>query len=123
MIAHISAVYMDAESGNLIEITVSDGKTNTSLRTPTQRYIRINRNAITVPVSYFHEYLLINGCICAIFLQEGRKEIFYLTMHFKLSSKGSFYASSHSQDNIYHDICYISRGAIVGTRNSSMVSL
>ena len=40
---------------------------------------------------------------------------------FPISSKGSFiYASSHTQDDTYHGFCYISRGALAGTRNSSM---
>ena len=30
------------------------------------------------------------------------------------------YAPSHRQDNTYHGLCYISRGALAGTRNSSM---
>ena len=30
------------------------------------------------------------------------------------------YASSHRQDNTYHSLCYTSRGALAGTRNSSM---
>ena len=38
---------------------------------------------------------------------------------FPISSKGSLYASSHRQDNTYHDLCYTSRGALAGTRNSS----
>ena len=36
------------------------------------------------------------------------------------SSKGYFYASSHRQDKTYHSLCYTSRGALAGTRNSSM---
>ena len=39
---------------------------------------------------------------------------------FLISSKGSFTASSHRQDNTYHGLCYTSRGALAGTRNSSM---
>ena len=39
---------------------------------------------------------------------------------FPISSKGSLYASSHRQDNTYHGLCYTSRGALAGTRNSSM---
>ena len=31
--------------------------------------ICINRNVITVPVSYFHEKLLVYWCICSIFFQ------------------------------------------------------
>ena len=30
------------------------------------------------------------------------------------------YASSHSQDNTYHGLCYIRRGALAGMRNSPM---
>ena len=30
------------------------------------------------------------------------------------------YASSHIQENTYHDLCYTSRGAMAETRNSSM---
>ena len=41
---------------------------------------------------------------------------------FPISSKGSLHASSHRQDNTYHGFCYISRGALAGTRNSSMAT-
>ena len=37
-----------------------------------------------------------------------------------INSKGSLYAPSHRQDNTYHGLCYTSRGALAGTRNSSM---
>ena len=36
-----------------------------------------------------------------------------------INSKG-LYAPSHRQDNTYHGLCYTSRGALAGTRNSSM---
>ena len=39
---------------------------------------------------------------------------------FPYSSKGLLYASSHREDNTYHNICYTSRGALAGMRNSSM---
>ena len=32
------------------------------------------------------------------------------------------YAPSHRQDSTYHGLCYTSRGALAGTRNSSMGS-
>ena len=34
----------------------------------------------------------------------------------------SFRLASHRQDNTYHGLCYTSRGALVGKRNSSMGS-
>ena len=39
---------------------------------------------------------------------------------YRLTARVLLYAPSHRQDNIYHSLCYTSRGALVGTRNSSM---
>ena len=79
----------------------------------------------------------------------GRKEMFYLTKHFiygymasdiwlrtilivrketcchhigyslRLTARVLLYALSHRQDSTYHDLCYTSREALAGTRNSS----
>ena len=37
-----------------------------------------------------------------------------------INSKVLLYAPSHRQDSTYHSLCYTSRGALAGTRNSSM---
>ena len=39
---------------------------------------------------------------------------------FRLTARFLLYAPSHRQDNTYHSLCYTSRGALAGTRNSSM---
>ena len=39
---------------------------------------------------------------------------------YRLTARVLLYASSHRQDNTYHGLCYTSRGALAGTRNSSM---
>ena len=39
---------------------------------------------------------------------------------FRLAARVLLYAPSHRQDSTYHDLCYTSRGALAGTRNSSM---
>ena len=39
---------------------------------------------------------------------------------FPLAARVLLYASSHRQDSTYHGLCYSSRGALAGTRNSSM---
>ena len=39
---------------------------------------------------------------------------------FWLAARVLLYASSHRQDSTYHSLCYTSRGALAGTRNSSM---
>ena len=83
------------------------------------------------------------------YMKEGRK-MFYLTTHsthfiygymasdrtiqiareetrcrhmgysFRLTARVLLYAPSHRQDSTYHSLCYTSRGALAGTRNSSM---
>ena len=44
----------------------------------------------------------------------------YMSYSFRLAARVLLYASSHRQDNTYHGLCYTSRGALAGTRNSSM---
>ena len=39
---------------------------------------------------------------------------------FPIRSRGILYASIHRQDNNYHGLCYTSRGAQAGTKNSPM---
>ena len=39
---------------------------------------------------------------------------------YRLTARVLLYASSHRQDSTYHGLCYTSRGALAGTRNSSM---
>ena len=41
---------------------------------------------------------------------------------FPLTARVVLYAPSHRQDSTYHGLCYTSRGALAGTRNSSMGS-
>ena len=39
---------------------------------------------------------------------------------FRLTTRVILYAPSHRQDSTYNGLCYTSRGALAGTRNSSM---
>ena len=41
---------------------------------------------------------------------------------YRLAARVLLYAPYHRQDNTYHCLCYTSRGALAGTRNSSMGS-
>ena len=41
---------------------------------------------------------------------------------FRLTARVLLYAPSHRQDSTYHGLCYTSRGALDGTRNSSVGS-
>ena len=39
---------------------------------------------------------------------------------YRLTARVLLYAPSHRQDNTYHSLCYTSRGALAGARNSLM---
>ena len=39
---------------------------------------------------------------------------------YRLTARVLLYAPSHRQDNTYHSLCYTTRGALAGMRNSSM---
>ena len=47
----------------------------------------------------------------------------HIDYSFRLAARVLLYAPSHRQDSTYHILCYTSRGALAGTRNSSMCQL
>ena len=53
--------------------------------------------------------------------REGKHSAVTTWLLILFSSKGFLYAPSHRQDSTYHGLCYTSRGALTGTRNSSMI--
>ena len=44
----------------------------------------------------------------------------YVFWNFRLAARVLLYAPSHRQDSTYRDLCYTSRGALAGMRNSSV---
>ena len=44
----------------------------------------------------------------------------HIRYSFRLTTRVLLYAPSHRQDSTYHSLCYNSRGALAGTRNSSV---
>ena len=44
----------------------------------------------------------------------------HIDCSYRLTARVLLYAPSHRQDNTYHGLCNTSRGALAGTRNSSM---
>ena len=69
----------------------------------------------------------LNTCFTDIWLRTiliVRKETrcHHIGYSFRLTARVLLYAPSHRQDSTYHDLCYTSRGALAGMRNSSMGS-
>ena len=46
----------------------------------------------------------------------------HIAYSYRLTARVVLYAPSHRHDNTYHGLCYTSRGALAGTRNSSIGS-
>ena len=64
------------------------------------------------------------GCCCCflrtILIVRKQTRCHHIGYSYRLTARVLLYASSHRQDNTYHGLCYTSRGALAGTRNSSM---
>ena len=52
--------------------------------------------------------------------EKARGATNHIGYSFRLTARVLLYAPSHRQDSTYHGLCYTSRGALAGTRNSSM---
>ena len=61
-------------------------------------------------------------CLTTILIVRKETRCRHIGYSFRLTARVLLYASSHRQDNTYHSLCYTSRGALAGTRNSSMRS-
>ena len=64
---------------------------------------------------FIYGYMASDICLRTILIV--RKET---RCSYRLAARVLLYAPSHRQDNTYHGLCYTSRGALAGTRNSSM---
>ena len=54
--------------------------------------------------------------------EKGNPQPPHIGYSFRIAARVLLYAPSHRQDGTYHSLCCTSRGALAGTRNSSMGS-
>ena len=59
-------------------------------------------------------------CLMTILIVRKETRCRHIIYSFRLTARVLLYAPSHRQDNTYHGLCYTRRGALAGTRNSSM---
>ena len=65
-------------------------------------------------------YLRLYGVRLRTILMRKETRCRHIGYSYRLTARVLLYAPSHRQDNTYHGLCYTSRGALAGTRNSSM---
>ena len=66
--------------------------------------------------SYMASYIWLR----TILIVRKKTRCCHIGYSFRLTARVLLYAPSHRQDSTYHSLCYTSRGALAGTRNSSM---
>ena len=69
---------------------------------------------------FIYSYMASDIWLRTILIVRKETRCRHLGYSFRLAARVLLYASSHRQDNTYHGLCYTSRKALAGTRNSSM---
>ena len=96
---------------------------------PTPRSIRRRRRRererehfylTTHSTHFIYGYMASNIWLRTILIVRNETRCGHICYSYRLTARLLLYAPSHRQDNTYHGLCYTSRGALAGTRNSSM---
>ena len=69
---------------------------------------------------FIYGYMVSDIWLRTILIVRKETRCHHIGYSFRLTARVILYAPSHRQDNTYHSLCYTSRGALPGTRNSSM---
>ena len=76
---------------------------------------------LTTHSTYFiYGYMASDIWLRTIMILREETRCRHIGYSFRLAARVLLYAPSHRQDSTYHGLCYASRGALAGTRNSSM---
>ena len=76
----------------------------------------------TLSTHFIYGYMASDIWLRTILIVRKETRCRHIGYSYRLTARVLLYASSHRQDNTYHGLCYTSRGALAGTRNSSMGS-
>ena len=69
---------------------------------------------------FIYSYMASDTWLRTILIVRNETRCRHIGYSYQLTAKGLLYAPSHRQDKTYHGLCYTSRGALAGTKNSSM---
>ena len=69
---------------------------------------------------FIYGYMASNIWLRTILIVRKETRCRHIGYSYRLTARVLLYAPSHRQDNTYHGLCYTSRGALAGKRNSSM---
>ena len=69
---------------------------------------------------FIYGYMVSDIWLRTILIVREETRCHHIGYSFRLAARVLLYAPSHRQDSTYHGLCYTSRGALAGTKNSSM---
>ena len=69
---------------------------------------------------FIYGYMASDIWLRTILIVRKKTRCRHMGYSFRLTARVVLYAPSHIQDSTYYGLCYTSRGALAGTRNSSM---
>ena len=69
---------------------------------------------------FIYGYMVSDIWLRTILIVRKETRCRHIGYSYRLTARVLLHAPSHRQDNTYHGLCYTSRGALAGTRNSSM---
>ena len=75
---------------------------------------------MTHSTHFIYGYMASNIWLRIILIVRKETRCRHIGYSYRLTARVLLYAPYHRQDNTYHGLCYTSRGALAGTRNSSM---
>ena len=67
---------------------------------------------------FIYGYMASDIWLRIILIERKETRCRHIGYPFRLAARVLLYAPSHRQDSTYHGLCYTSRGALAGTRNS-----
>ena len=111
---------------HLPPVTKESSYTRIRLRYFTQATISIRERKkmfylTTHSTNFIYGYMASDIWLRTILIVRKETRCRHIGYCYLLTARVLLYAPSHRQDNTYHGLCYTSRGALAGTRNSSMV--
>ena len=69
---------------------------------------------------FIYGYMVNDIWLTTILIVRKETRCHHIGYSYRLTARVLLYAPSHRQDSTYHSLCYTSRGALAGTRNSSI---
>ena len=75
---------------------------------------------MTHSTHFIYGYMASDIWLRTILIVRKETRCCHIGYSYRLTARVLLYTPSHRQDNTYHGLCYTSRGALAGMRNSSM---